>query len=75
MHPNVHCSATPNSQDRPKQCSIERLNLKEMWYIYTLGSYSDMKNHHEIMKLCHWSKQGWMLEDHIVSVVSNIEKT
>ena len=26
------------------------------------------------MKLCHWSKQGWMLEDHICSVVSNIEK-
>ena len=26
------------------------------------------------MKLCQWSKQGWMLEDHICSVVSNIEK-
>ena len=75
MHPNVYCSATSNSQDRPKKRSTERLNLKEMWYIYTLGSSSDMKNCHEIMKLCHRSKQSWMLEDHIFSVLSNIEKT
>ena len=50
-HPSVYCRATSNSQDRPKKRSIERLNLKEMWYIYTLGSYSGMKNRHEIMPL------------------------
>ena len=72
MYPNVHCNATSNRQDRPKKRSTEKLNLKEMWYIYTLGFYSDMKTS---MKLCHWSKQGWMLEDHICSAVSNIEKT
>ena len=60
---------------RPKKRSPGRLNLKEIRHIYTLGFYSDMKNHHEIMKLCHWSRQGWMLEDHIFSVLSNTEKT
>ena len=34
------------SRYRPKKKSINRLNLKEMWHIYTEGNYSDMKNYH-----------------------------
>ena len=31
--------------------TIDRLNLKEMWYIYTMGYYSEMKTNTEIMPL------------------------
>ena len=55
MHPNTHCTATSKNQNTdPRKCSPRGLSVQEMWYIYTMGYYSDKKNHHwtyEIMTL------------------------
>ena len=60
MHPNIHCSDTSNhwKYQRPKKSSINRLNLKEMWYIYTFCYYLHRKTATAIVKLCHGSAQG-----------------
>ena len=65
------------SRYRSKKKSIDRLNLQEMWYIYTMGYYSDIKNHpwnYKIMPIfptrmdlqrsyAKWSQQQWIADD------------
>ena len=34
------------AKTQTQEMSTDRLNLREMWYIYTMGYYSDMKNCH-----------------------------
>ena len=65
------------SRYRSKKKSIDRLNLQEMWYIYTMAYYSDIKNHpwnYKIMPIfptrmdlqrsyTKWSQQQWIADD------------
>ena len=63
MHPNVHSNTIYNSQDMDAtQVSINRKNIKKMWYIYHIiyiytyiyEYYSAIKR----MKFCHLQQCG-----------------
>ena len=72
MHPNVHLQwDLQMPRDRHEKRSIHRWNLKEMWYVYTMGYFSDSKN-------CHWNYEirptvstEWTLEHHTLSEATN----